>query len=207
VRRIALVAGAVALLAAAALTLNTANAAPRSVQGSLVSLVAATRTIADREEVAAAAARATAALKATSEPTEKPDAAAKPAIPRIVIPAGCQQAIANLKALHQADVSEDASERAGQSDTSAAIAADRAEDVTEIQKWRTALMAARTACVTPVTTACESVIAGLQNIVQTTRAEELTELLATTRDQSDRLADWMSIRTAFAAIPTACARD
>jgi hypothetical protein len=206
VRRIALVAGAVALLAAAALTLNTANAAPRSVQGSLVSMVAATRTIADREEVAAAAARATAATKATSEPTEKPDAA-KPAVPKIVIPAGCQQAIANLKALHQADVSEDASERAGQSETSAAAAADRAEDALEIQKWRAALMAARTACVTPATTTCESVIAGLQNIVQTTRTEELAELQAATRDLSDRLADWMRIRTAFAAIPTACARD
>ena len=45
-RRMALIAGAIAALAVAALTLNTANAAPRGAQGSVISLVAATRTIA-----------------------------------------------------------------------------------------------------------------------------------------------------------------
>jgi hypothetical protein len=205
VRRMALIAGAIAALAIAALTLNTANAAPRGAQGSVISLVAATRTIAaDRDEVALAA-RATPEAKTTSEPAEKPDAEARPAAPRVTVSAACQQAINNLKALHQADVAEDAAERAPQPQTAAAAVADRAEDTAEAQKWVKALMAARAACLPQPTATCQAEIASLQSELQTTRTEELAELLASTRDQSDWLADWMSIRTAFSAVATACA--
>ena len=205
-RRIALVTGAIAALAVAALTLNTANAAPRAVQGSIVSLVAATRTIAteDRDQVALAV-RATAAPAATMQSAEKPDTETRPAAPRAAITTGCQQAITNLKALHQADVTEDASERTGQSETTASALADRAEDAIEAQKWTAALTAARTACLTQPTAACTSEIASLQTVLQTTRTEELTELPTSARDQSDWLADWTSVRTAFSAVATACA--
>jgi hypothetical protein len=206
VRRMALIAGAIAALAVAALTLNTANAAPRGSQGSVLSLVAATRTIAaaDRDEVALAA-RATPEAKTTSEPAEKPAAEAKPAAPRVTVSAGCQQAINNLKALHQADVAEDAAERTAQPQTAATAVADRAEDAAEAQKWVKALMAARAACLPQPTATCQAEIASLQSELQTTRTEELAELSASTRDQSDWLADWMSIRTAFSAVATACA--
>jgi hypothetical protein len=61
--------------------------------------------------------------------------------------AACQTAIDNLKALRQADVAEDATEKAAPEPTTAtAIAAERAEDVAEFQGWKVALMAVRTAC-------------------------------------------------------------
>jgi hypothetical protein len=206
VRRMALIAGAIAALAIAALTLNTANAAPRGAQGSVISLVAATRTIAaaDRDE-AALAARATTEARTTSEPTEKPDVEATPAAPRVTVSAGCQQAINNLKALHLADVAEDASERTAQPQTAATAVADRAEDAAEAAKWVKALMAARAACLPQPTAACQAEIASLQSELQATQTEELAELSASSRDQSDWLADWMSIRTAFSAVATACA--
>jgi lipoprotein-anchoring transpeptidase ErfK/SrfK len=206
VRRMALIAGAIAALAIAAFTLNTANAAPRGAQGSVISLVAATRTIAaaDRDE-AALAARTTTEAMTTSEPTEKPDVEARTAAPRVTVSAGCQQAINNLKALHQADVAEDASERTAQPQTAAAALADRTEDAVEAQRWVKALMAARAACLPQPTATCQAEIASLQSELQTTRAEELAELSASTQDQSDWLADWMSIRTAFSAVATACA--
>ena len=204
-RRIALITGALAVLVLAAVTLNTANAAPRSAQGSVVSLVAATNAIAtaDREQISLAV-RATTAPK-TSEPAEKPDVAARPVAPKVVWTAGCQQAITNLKGLHQADVAQDAAERTGQPQTAATALADRAEDATEAQNWRTALTAARTTCVAQPTAACASEIASLQTVLQTTRAEELAELQAAARDQSDWVNDWMSVRTAFSAVATACA--
>jgi len=206
VRRIALIAGAIAALTVAALTLNTANAAPRGVQGSVVSLVAATQTIvtADRDEVALAA-RATTTPKTTSEPAEKPDVDAKPAMPKVAVTAGCEQAINSLKTLHRSDVTEDAAERTGQPETAAAALADRAEDSTEAQKWRTDLMAARGACLAQPTVACAAEITSLQTVLQTTRMEELAELQAATLDQSGWVTDWMSVRTAFSAVATACA--
>ena len=205
-RRMALIAGVIAALAIAALTLNTANAAPRPAQGSVISLVAATRSIAaaDRDELALAA-RATAVAKPTSEPAEKPDVEARPAAPKVTISAGCQQAINNLKTLHQADVTEDAAERTAQPQTAAATATDRAEDATEAQQWVKALMSARAACLPQPTAACQAEIASLQIELQTIRTEELAEVSVSTRDQSEWLADWMSIRTAFSAVATACA--
>lgn len=204
-RRIALITGAMTALVLAALTLNTANAAPRGAQGSVVSLVAATRAIAtqDRDKVVLAA-RARTPRKA-SEPAEKPDVATTPATPRVAITAGCQQAISHLKVLYLADLSEDASERTGPLETAAAFLADRAEDATEAQNWLAALMAARAACVAQPTAACASGIASLQLVLQTTRAEELAELQTAAWDQPDWLAEWMSVRTAFSALATACA--
>jgi len=207
VRRIALIMGAIAALVLAGLSLNTANAAPRtvqgSVQGSVVSLVAATRTIAteEREQVALAA-RATAAAKTASEPAEKTEAAAKPAAPKIVLTAGCQQAINNLKSLRQADVSEDTLERAGAPETAET---DQAKDAAELQSWRTALTAARAACLPQPASACALEIHSLQDIVETTGTEELAEVQVSTRDKSDQVADWIKIRAAFAGIPFACA--
>jgi hypothetical protein len=206
VRRIALIVGAIAALAVAALTLNTANAAPRGAQGSIISLVGATRTIAtaDREEVARAA-QADTVPRTASDPDKKPDVEAKPAAPKVALTAGCQQAINNLKTLHRADVAEDASERTAPPQTSAAALADRAEDAAEAQKWVSELMAARTACLPQPTTTCQAEIASLQTELLTTRTEELAEISAFSRDQSDWLADWMSVRTAFSAVATACA--
>jgi hypothetical protein len=205
VRRIALIAGAIAALAVAALTLNTANAAPRGVQGSLVSLVAATRTMAtaDREQVALAV-RASPVPK-TTEPVEKPDVEVKPAAPKVAITAGCQQAIDHLKSLHQGDVAEDATERTGQPQTAATALADRAEDTTETQKWVAGLMAARAACVSQPAAACQAEIVSLQSVLQTTRTEELGEISSFSSDKSEWLADWMRVRTAFSAVATACA--
>ena len=206
-RRIALMTGAIAALVVAGLSLNTANAAPRtvqgSVQGSVVSLVAATRTIAtaEREQVALAA-RATTAARTASEPAEKTEVAAKPAAPKIVLSAGCQQAISNLKSLRQADVSEDASERTGASETAES---DQAKDAAELQSWRTALMAARSLCLPQPAAACALQIHSLQDIVQTTGTEELAEVQAATRDKADQVADWIKIRAAFAGVPFACA--
>jgi hypothetical protein len=209
VRRIALMTGAIAALVVAGLSLNTANAAPRtvqgSVQGSVVSLVAATRTIAtaEREEVARAARAATAA-KTASEPAEKTEVAAKPAAPKFVVSAGCQQAINNLKSLRQADVSEDASERTGAPETAES---DQAKDAAELQSWSTALMAARTVCLPQPAAACAQQIHSLQEIVQTTGTEELAEVQAATRDKSDQVADWIKIRAAFSGVPFACANS
>jgi hypothetical protein len=201
--------GAIAALVVAGLSLNTANAAPRTVQGSaqesVVSLVAATRTIAtaEREQVALAA-RATAAAKTASEPNEKTEVAAKPAAPKIVLSTGCQQAINNLKSLRQADVSEDASERTGASETAES---DQAKDAAELQSWRTALTAARAVCLPQPAAACALEIHSLQDIVQTTGTEELAEVQAATRDKSDQVADWIKIRAAFSKVPFACANS
>ena len=61
--------------------------------------------------------------------------------------AACRAAIASLATLREADVAEDAAERAGQKPPSAsAIAADRAEDKAEAEHLRTAVIAVRTAC-------------------------------------------------------------
>lgn len=201
-RRMAFMTGVIALLAVAALTLNTVSAAPRGVQGSIVSLVAATKTIAtaDRDRMALVA-RATTAT--TSEPAEKSDLEAKPAAPRVVVTAGCQQAINNLKALHLADVTEDAAERASQPQTLATALADRAEDAAELQKWLTALTAARAVCLPQPNAACQAEIASLEAVLLTTRTDELAELQGA--NPSDWAADWMSVRTAFSAVATACA--
>ena len=72
-------------------------------------------------------------------------------------------AINALKALRQADAAEDTTERAGaQPPSASALDADKAEDATEKQQWRTALLAARGACVPQPNAACQAAIAALQ---------------------------------------------
>jgi hypothetical protein len=60
--------------------------------------------------------------------------------------AACQTAIANLKAVRDADVAEDATEKAGQTSVAPESAAAKAEDTAEAQASKVALMAVRTAC-------------------------------------------------------------
>jgi len=144
VRTKVMISGAIAAIGLATLTANAGNNTHTGSQGSVVSLVAGTRTIvkADRDEVALA----TRIVPGSPVSAVKPAAAVKPAVPRVTLSAGCQAAINALKALHQADVAEDAAERASQQPvTAATLAADRTEDLAEAQQWRTALTAARTA--------------------------------------------------------------
>src|SRR5438128_5020865 len=140
---------AIGALALATLTANAGNRASHPVQGSLVSLVAATTVMAKADRDAASAAAASATHEEGSEAVQKPVVAAKPAAPKIAISTDCQNAINALKALRQADATEDAAERAAATlpPSSSALEADRAEDAAEQQQWRTALLAARSACV------------------------------------------------------------
>lgn len=202
----AIIVGAIGLLTAAALSVNAQNAGQRTTTASLASLLTARTQVASAEREVTIAERSTdAATKPDSEPAEKPDVETKPAAPRVTITAACQQAIANLKALHQADVAEDARERSGlQPVSAAALAAARAEEVAEAQQWRTALLAARTACVPQPTAACRSAINGLQAQLQSLHTIGLAQLQAISeRNWAGNLA---SVRTAFSAVATACAQ-
>ena len=154
--------GAIAALAFATLTANAGNRATTPAQGSLVSLVAATTTVAKADRDAATAARPAATHEEATEAVQKPVVAAKPA-PKITVSAACQDAINNLKALRQADAAEDATERAAVSKppTASQIEADKAEDTAEKQQWKTALLAARTACLPQPSAACQAAIAAL----------------------------------------------
>jgi hypothetical protein len=209
VRTKTIILGAIAALALATLTANAGNRLTPQAQGSLVSLVAATTSLtrADREAAATAAAVATAHEEAT-EPAEKPVVASKPA-PKVAVSTACQDAINNLKAMHQADVAEDAAERAAvlQPLSASAIAAEKAEDAAEMQKWRPALLAARTACLTQPSAACQAAIAALQAL-KTGGAEDWRQLIAEHQFSDLRNVDWTaqlaSLRTAVGAVATAC---
>ena len=184
----AMITGAIAAIGLATLTANAASNPHPSSRGSVVSLVAGTTTIikADRDEMTLAT-RATAA-PVSSKPAERVVAAVKPAAPRFALSAGCQQAIDSLKGLHQADVAEDAAERATQQAVSVtALQAERAEDLAEAQQWRNALTAARTACLPAPSATCQAAILNLQTLLQATRSRDLAGLKA-----------------AFAAVATAC---
>ena len=186
----AIMVGAIAGLALATLTANAGTTATPRVTGSLGSLVAATTTftkVADRE--AATVAMGSAEREGAAEPAVKPVVAVKPVTPRLLqTTAACQQAIDKLKAMRQADVAEDATERAAQQPISAAtIAAERAEDLAEIQPWSQALTAARTACMPQPTTACQAALTSLQ-------ALKLPNQI-----------DQAGLRAAFTAVATACA--
>ena len=124
-----------------------------------------------------------------AEPAVKPIVAVKPVTPRLLqTTVACQQAIDKLKAMRRADVAEDATERAAQQPISAAtIAAERAEDLAEIQPWSQALMAARTACMPQPTAACQAALTSLQALK-----------LPNQIDQAE-------LRAAFTAVATACA--
>jgi hypothetical protein len=198
----AIVLGAVAALAMATLTANAGTTATPRVSGSLVSLVAATTTVAkvaDRDEVTVAT-RSTETEKA-AEPALKPVVAVKPLTPRAPQPsAACQQAIDTLKAMHQADVAEDTTERASQQPLSAAtIAADRAEDLTEVQPWTKALLAARTACLPQPSAACQAAIAALQALRPTTVPEDWRDLV-----KLPNPIDLTALKAAVTAVASAC---
>ena len=201
--------GAIAALALATLTANAGNRPTAAAQGSLVSLIAATTSLTRADREAAATAVAVAAThQETTEPVEKPVVAAKPA-PRVTVSTACQGAINNLKAMHHADVAEDATERASlQLPLSAsAIAAEKAEDAAEIQKWQPALLAARTACLPQPSAACQAAIAALQAL-KTSGAEDWRQLIAEHQFSDLRNVDWTaqlaSLRTAVGAVATAC---
>ena len=196
--------GAIAALALATLSATASNRATPQAQGTLVSLVAATTSVAraDREVEATAAAAATRATEAVV----KPDVATRP-VPKLVVSAACQDAINNLKALHQADVAEDTAERAaaGQPPSATAIAADKAEDAAEVPQWRTALLAARTVCLPQPNAACQAAIAALQAL-KTNGADDWRQWIEQWQDL--RTVNWTaqlaSLRSAVSAVASAC---
>jgi hypothetical protein len=199
----AIVLGAVAALAMATLTANAGTMATPRVSGSLVSLVAATTAVtkvADREEVTVAT-RSTESEK-VAEAAQKPVVATKPAAPRALqTSAACQQAIATLKAMHAADVAEDAAERAAaqQPLSAAAIAADRAEDLAEAAQWKQALMAARTACQPQPSAACQAALSNLQALRPANLPEDWRDMV-----KLPTQIDMAALRAAFTAVATAC---
>jgi hypothetical protein len=202
VRIKAIMVGAIAALALATLTANATSAPPR-VSGSLVSLVEATTTVAraaDREALTVAT-RSTESEKAAE--AAKPVVAVKPVAPRALqTTAACQQAIDTLKAMHQADVTEDTIERAAQQPLSAAtIAADRAEDLAEAQRWQPALVAARTACLPQPAAACQAAVTNLQTLLPANRPEEWSDLV-----KLPTQLDLAVLRAAFTGVATACAQ-
>ena len=186
----AMITGAIAAIGIATLTANASSNSHQGSPGSVVSLVAGTTTImrADRDEVSVAT-RGAITAPAIAGPAEKPLAAVKPAAARFTLSAACQQAINALKALHQAEVAEDAAELASRQPLSlTALQAARAEDLAEAQQWRNALTAARTACLPAASAACQAAITNLQTLLPATRT-----------------ADLAGLKAAFAAVATACA--
>jgi hypothetical protein len=201
VRTKTIILGAIAALALATLTANAGNRATHQVPGSLVSLVAAATTVTKTDRDVASAAAKSATQEETSETARKPVVAAKPA-PKITVSTDCQNAINNLKALRQADATEDAAERAAKETPSAsALEADKAEDATDKQQWRAALLAARTACAPQPSAACQAAIAALQALKGngTDDVGELSDL---------RNVNWPTqlagLRTAVGTVATAC---
>jgi len=203
VRTKAMISAAIAAIGLATLTANAGSNTYTGSQGSVVSLVAGTRTIvkADGDEVALGAR----SVPASTKPAARPVAAVRPAAPRLALSAACQDAINRLKALHQADVAEDAAERASQQPVSvAALEADRAEDLAEAQQWRTALTAARAACLAAPTAACQAAIANLQTLLQSAPSRELSGLSIASRTPADWMTRLAALKAAFGTVATAC---
>ena len=198
--------GAIAVLALATLTANAGNRATPRALGSLVSLVAATTSVAKADREAEATTTPAATHADAREAVTKPVVAAKPA-PKVTVSAACRDAINNLKALHQADVAEDAAERAAVTlpPSATVIEADKAEDAAEKQKWQTALLAARTACLPQPSAACQAAIAALQAL-KANGAEDWRQWIEQWHDT--RTINWTaqlaSLRTAVSAVATAC---
>lgn len=199
-RRKTIILGAIAALALATLTANAGNRATHHVQGSLLSLVAAATTVAKTDSDVASAAAKGATNEESTEAVERPVVAAKPAS-KITVSTGCQTAITALKALRQADATEDATERAAakQPPSASALEADKAEDAADKQQWRTALLAARTACVPQPSAACQAAIAALKALKGNGADGELSDLR-----NVNWAADLASLRTAIGVVATAC---
>ena len=212
VRNKLIIIGAVGVMAAATLTVNAQNAAGRAIQARSASAVAllARSVSADRDDehlaVLATASTSKPITEATTshEAETTPSAAASPA----AVTSACTTAIASLKALHKADVAEDAKERATASGEAsrdvAASSADRTEDLAEAQQWLAAVKAAHSACLPATAPAnCQAAISGLQPVLAALRAQELAEASGT---ENDVATDFSAIRGAFSAVAIACAR-
>jgi hypothetical protein len=202
VRIKAIMVGAIAALALATLTANASTTVTPRASGSLVSLVAATTTVAkvaDRDEATVVAMHSAESEK--TEPAVKPVVAVKPVTPRVLqASAACQQAINTLKAMRQADVAEDNTERAAPLQLSAtSVAADRAEDLADAQQWKQALLAARTACEPQPTAACQAALTSLQALLAANRPEEWSDMV-----KLPGQIDLTALRAAFTAVATAC---
>jgi len=206
VRTKSIILGAIAALALVTLSANAGNRATPQAQGTLVSLLAATTTVAKADREAEATAAPAATHTEATEAVAKPVVAARPA-PKVVVSAACQDAINHLKALHQADVTEDTAERAAavQPLSASAIAAEKAEDAAEKQPWQSALLAARTACLPQPSAACQAAIAALQAL-KVNGADDWRQWIAQWQDL--RTVNWTaqlaSLRTAVSAVATAC---
>lgn len=201
----AIIIGAMGVVAVATLTANAQNSPSRTTAGSVATLLAATtRVAAEREDIAVAARTTTSPVAVTqsAKPEETTEVETERVEPKVTITAACQAAITHLKNLHQADVAEDAQERASAETTSAATA-DQAEDTTEGQQWKTSLLAARTACVPQPTTACQRALSNLQAVLHTLHPAESGDNDFRTQITS-LTADWSAVRTAFSAVQTAC---
>jgi hypothetical protein len=201
VRTKTIILGAIAALALATLTANAGNRATHQVQqGSLVSLVAAATTVTKTDRDVASAAEKAATREPSTESVSKPVVAARPA-PKITVSTACQDAINNLKALRQADATEDAAERAAAQQPATAVEADKTEDAADKQQWRAALLAARTACVPQPSATCQAAIAALQAL-KGNGSDDVREL-------SDlRNVNWPTqlagLRTAVGTVAAAC---
>jgi hypothetical protein len=194
--------GAIAALALATLSANAGNPATSRAQGSVVSLVAATAAVAraDREAALAGAQSAT-----HEEAVQKPVVATKPAALKVAVSADCQTAINNLKALRQADVAEDASEKANPSAT------DPAEDKTEAGNLRNALTAVRTACLPQPSAACQTALASLKALRDADVTEDASEKAGQTSvapesaaAKAEDIAETQGRQNAEMAVRTAC---
>jgi hypothetical protein len=204
-----IIVGAIGVLAAATLTVNAQTSAHTTASRNITSALAIGARIAtDRGDdiaigVRAATPAATASAKPVSDEAHKPAVPAHSNAPKAALSSACQSAIATLKTMHQADLVEDASERSSAISRSAtALAAERAEDLAEAQKWVSALQAARTACLPAAVTACRTAISSLQATLQAFRIQELAEPRTTV--ELDWASDVAGLRTAFATIASAC---
>ena len=203
--------GAIAALALATLSVNAGNAPQRSVLGSTASLVAGTAAIvkADRDE-ANAVKRATPSTTTKIETAEKPEAEdeAEDEAPKAPRSPACQAAIDHLKALRQADIAEDAAEKANPGTADA----DKAEDMAEAQHLRDARLAVRTACLPQPSAACQAAIDHLKALRQADIAEDAAEKAnqqpptasSIAADKAEDMAELQAFWNALKAVRAAC---
>jgi len=205
VRSKTIILGAIAALAVATLSANAGNSATSRAHGSIVSLVAATAAVAkaDREAALAGALRGT--HEEAADAVQKPVVATKPAAVKVAVSADCQTAINNLKALRQADVAEEASEKANPTTT------DQAEDQTEAGNLRNALTAVRTACLPQPSAACQAALASLKALHDADVTEDASEKAGQTSvapesaaAKAEDVAEAQLRQNAVMAVRTAC---
>lgn len=204
--------GAIAALALATLSVNAGNAPQRSVQGSALSLVAGTAAIAkaDRDEANAVRTASAAKTATKTEAAEKPEVEdeAEDEAPKGPVSPACQAAIDNLKALRQADIAEDAAEKANPGTADA----DKAEDMAEAQHLRDARLAVRAACRPQPSAACQAAIDHLKALRQADIAEDAAEKAnqqpptasSIAADKAEDMAERQAFRNALKAVRTAC---